>query len=120
MTSPIINFKFYGLSETQSLVGLIKQKFTGLTKYMRESDSATCEVESSKISPQNNGLVYKVAINFVVDGTLYRTEAVMESFEKAIDEVRDELERKLKVAKEKQQTRLIKGGRVAKEQLLGV
>jgi len=52
------------------------------------------------------------------DGTLFRAEATEESFEKAIDEVRAEIDKSLRRAKEKHATLDKQAGREIKEQML--
>ena len=120
MTFPTINYKFNDLSEAQSLTDIVEQKYATLEKYLGGAGSAQCEVEFEKVAPQKNGQIHRVGVNMVVDGTMYRAEATEESFEKAIDEVRNELDQELRRAKEKQVTMVKQGGREAKEQLLGV
>ncbi|MCB9814972.1 ribosome-associated translation inhibitor RaiA [Candidatus Nomurabacteria bacterium] len=118
MTFPTINYKFNDLDEAQALTDLIEQKFTSLEKYLHRGNSGTCDVEFSKVSPQLSGKVHQVGVNLLVEGTLYRAEATEESFEKAIDEVRDELDKELRRAKDKQVTMDKQSGREAKEMML--
>lgn len=115
-TFPTINFKFNGLQETQPLADVVDQKFSMLGRYI--NGSCTCDVEFEKVAPQQTGSVHRVEANLMVNGTLYRADAVEESFEKAIDEVRDELDKELRRAKDKQDTLMKDGAREAKEQML--
>jgi len=120
MTFPTINYKFNDLREAQALTDLVEQKCIPLEKYLHDNDYVICNVEFEKVAPQQNGQIHRVEINLQVSGTLYRAVATEESFEKAIDEVRDELERELVKAKERQNTLMKQGGREAKEQMLNV
>jgi ribosomal subunit interface protein len=120
MTFPAINFKFNDLPEAQALRSVVEQKCATLGKYLNDAGSIVCDFEFSKIAPRQHGQIYHTEANVAVDGMLYRAEATEESFEKAIDKIRDELDRELRVAKERQNTRLVQGGRKVKEQLLGV
>jgi ribosomal subunit interface protein len=120
MTFPNINYKFNGLAEAQALTDIVEQKCVTLEKYLRDHGAVTCDVEFEKVAPQQNGQVHRVEVNLKIDGSLFRAVATEESFEKAIDEVRDELDQELRHAKEKRETLLKQGGRAAKEQLLMV
>ena len=118
MAFPTINYKFNDLHEAQELTTIVEQKCASLEKYMHDVGSASCDVEFQKVAPQQNGAVYRVEVNLQLEGTLYRAEATEESFEKAIDEVRDELDKELRRAKDKQETLVKQGGREAKEQMM--
>jgi len=120
MTFPTINFKFNNLEEAQLLAEVFEQKMVTFEKYLHDNQSATCDVEFEKVAPQQNGQVHRVEINLMINGTLFRAEATEESFEKAIGEVRDELDIELRKAKEKQVTLQKQGGREAKEMFLDV
>jgi ribosomal subunit interface protein len=120
MTFPMINFKFNDLPEAQALRQLVEQKCSALEKYLKEDSDLVCDVEFDKVTSQQSGQIYRVEANLKVDGALYRAEATEESFEKAIDTVRDELDREIRNAKDKQNTLKVQGGREAKEQMLGV
>lgn len=118
MTFPTINYKFNDLPEAQALTELVEHKCEAFAKYLREDQAVSCEVEFQKVAPQQNGQVHQVEVNLTVNGTLYRAVATEESFEKAIDEVRDELDKELRTAKEKQETKDKQAGREAKEMMM--
>jgi len=118
MTFPTINFKFNDMPEAQALADLVQQKYETLEKYLHGDESVSCEVEFEKVTPQQNGQIHHLEVNIKIDGTLYRAEATEESYEKAIDEVRDELDKELRRAKEKQATLKKQAGREAKEQMM--
>ncbi|MEN9922158.1 MAG: Sigma 54 modulation protein / ribosomal protein [Candidatus Parcubacteria bacterium] len=120
MTFPTINFKFNDLNEAQALADVVEQKCITLGKYIHDHQAVTCDIEFEKVAPQQNGQVHRVEVNLQVDGTLFRAVATEESFEKAIDEVREELDRELRKAKERQETLMKQGGREAKAQMLEV
>ena len=79
--------------------------------------SSICDVEFEKMTVQQNGNVFRMEANLEVDGKLYRAEATMDSFEKAIDEVRSELDKELRRANSKKETLFKRGGRKIKEML---
>ncbi len=118
MTFTTINFKYNGLDEVQQLAPLVEQKFEAFEKYVKEGASVTCDFEFEKVAPQQSGDIYRTEANLMIDGTLYRAEATEASFEKSIDELRDELDKELRRAKSKQVTMDKQAGRSAKEQML--
>ncbi|MEK7638764.1 MAG: ribosome-associated translation inhibitor RaiA [Patescibacteria group bacterium] len=119
MTFPTIIYKYNGIYSGEQLATLTDQKLVTLEKFINDGVMATCEVEFEKVTAQQHGQIYRVEANLTLDGTLYRAEAVEESFEKAIDEVRNELDKELRRAKDKQTSLLKRTGRKIKEQLLG-
>lgn len=118
MTFPSINFKFNDLPEAQALRELVEQKMEAFEKYLHDGNSVGCEVEFSKEAAHQTGQVYKLSAHIKIDGNTYHADATEESFEKAIDEVRDELDKELRRAKEKQVSRHKQAGREAKEKML--
>ena len=99
MTFPSINYKFNDLEEAQALTDLVEQKYAALAKYFGGHQSSACEIVFSKTAPQQNGEIYKMEAMLVIDGNSFRATATEESFEKAIDEVKSELDRELRQAK---------------------
>jgi|AntRauTorckE6833_2_1112554.scaffolds.fasta_scaffold12679_4 ribosomal subunit interface protein len=118
MKFPIINFKYNNLKEAAVLSDLVEQKMQTLTKFLNESKSITCDVEFEKVAPHKTGQVHRVEVNMMIDGTLFRAESTEDSFEMAVDEVRNELDKELRRAKDKQVSHHKQAGRVAKEQML--
>lgn len=118
MIFPMINYKFNDIEEAQSLSDIVELKLSSIEKYLHDYESGTCDVEFSKVAAQQNGQVHRIEVNLMVEGTLYRAEATEESFEKAIDEVRSELDKELRRAKDKQITLAKQAGREAKEKML--
>ena len=118
MTFPTINYKYNDLSEAQALSDIVEQKCSTLEKYLHGGESVTCDVEFQKVAPQQNGQVHKVEVNLMIDGTLFRAEATEESFEKAIDEVRADIDKALRRSKEKHATLDKQAGREAKEKMM--
>lgn len=118
MTFPTISFKHNNLEETKQLTTLVEQKFEPLKKFIQPQSVVRCDVEFEKVGAHQNGSIHRVEANLSVNGTLYRAEATEESFEKAIDEVRNELDKELRRAKNKQDTLGKKGGQMLKRLLL--
>jgi ribosomal subunit interface protein len=118
MAFPIINYKYNDLEEAHALTDMVDKKLGLLEKYLDGDEAMTCDVEFEKVAPSQNGKIYRLEVNFMIDGTLYRAEATEESFEHAIDEVRDELDKELRRAKGKQEDLRKQMGRAAKEQTI--
>ncbi len=118
MTFPNINYKFNDLAEAQALTDLIEQKCSVFEKYLHGDEAVKCDIEFEKITPQNSGKIFRVETNLLIDGTLFRSVATEDSFERAIDVMRDELDRELYRAKEKHETLKKQGGREMKEKMM--
>lgn len=116
MSFPTITFKQTNVTVDEQLVSLLEQKLVTLEKFIGEAPSL-CEAEFEKVTHHQNGDVHRVEVNLQVNGKLYRAEATEDSFEKAIDEVRSELDKELGRARDKEDTLLKKGGRKIKELL---
>jgi ribosomal subunit interface protein len=117
MTFPTINYKYNGIEEAKSLTDTIEQKIGPLGKFIAEDADAVCDLEFEKLSAHHHGRIYRVESTLSVNGHVYRAEATENSFEEAIDIVRDELDAELSRAKDKQVTLDKSAGREAKEQL---
>lgn len=115
MTFPIINYKYNNLAEGEKLAKLADQKLEPLGKFIADNATTNCEVEFEKVAAHQQGKIHRVEANLRVDGVLHRAEAVEESFEVAIDEVRDELNKKLRRAKDKSKSLLRRAGQQVKE-----
>ncbi len=117
MTFPTINYKYNGIEEAKSLVDTVEQKFAPLAKLMPVNAATKCEVEFEKTGGHQHGRIYRVEANVVINGKLYRAEATENSFEEAIDKVRDELDGELSRAKDKKDTLQKRAGRALKNLL---
>jgi len=115
MTLPIITYKYNSVEGADALAKLTDQKLEPLGKFIANNASTTCEVEFEKIAAHQQGKIHRVEANLLVDGTLHRADAVEESFELAIDEVRDELSKKLRRSKDKSKSLLRRAGLQVKE-----
>lgn len=116
MTFPTITFKQTNVTVDRHVPDLVAQKLLSLEKFIGEAPSF-CEVEFERVTSQQSGDIYRIEVNLEVNGKLYRAEATMDSFEKAVDEVRDELDKELRRARDKEETLLKRGGRRLKELL---
>lgn len=113
-----VTYKYNDIEEAKALAPVADVKMHQvLQKFVDEGLSVLCEVEFEKIANHQNGKIFRVEANVTIGGTLYRADASEESFEKAIDEVRDELDKELRRSKGKQQSLLKRAGRKLKEKL---
>ncbi len=117
MTFPTINFKTTNIEVEDRLIDLLEDKLQSLNKYLGAETDVVCEAEFEKVTTSEKGSVHRLEVNLQVGGQLYRAEATEESFEKAIDEVRDELDKELRRANRKRDSLIKKGGRKIKEML---
>lgn len=113
----MINFKVTNTEVADDLKNVAESKLTTLGKFIGEAPTV-CDVEFEKVTNHHQqGNIHRVEINLEINGKLYRAEATEESFEKAIDEVRADIEEELRRATSKENTLLKKGGRKLKELL---
>jgi len=116
---PIITFKHTHTDEARHLEDIVTHKFTALEKYIGDESDVRWEVEFAKEAANQSGAIYRVEGNVWVAGKLFRAEAREDTFEKAIDSVRDDLDAEMKKAHDKHLDAVRDGARVAKEMLRG-
>ncbi len=117
MAFPIIQFKAVNTVLEGTYQDLVEHKFASLERYMGQATDLKCEVEFEKISAKNNGPIFRVEANFYRDGTLFRADATEESFEKAIDRVRNELDKEMRRTLSKRGTLLRRGSQAIKDMM---
>mgnify|MGYP005848636549 CR=1 FL=1 len=117
MGFPNIQFKATNTEVDEELQILLEQKLSSLEKYLNTETDLVCEVEFEKVSHHQSGNVHRVEVNFFKNGELFRAEAIEDSYEKAIDEVRDELDKELRRNRNKKETMFRKGARRLKEMM---
>lgn len=115
MTKPQLKFKFTDTDRDHRLEQIITEKLEALSKYYEEP--TLLEVEFRKEAPKQNGQVFVVEVNCSVKGELYRATATKESFEKAIDAVRNEIDKELRRTRKKRNNLFLKGARKIKEMM---
>ena len=118
MSFPMITFKATNTELAGSLQDLIEQKFKPFEKYIGNATDAKCEVEFERATAHHSGRIYRVEVNLFAQGTLFRSSATAESFEVAIDEVRNAIDKELRRANKKQETLHKRGARKLKSLLL--
>lgn len=117
MLFPMIQFKATNTTLEETLQDLVEQKLQTLEKFLEEGQDLKCEVEFEKVTAQQSGNVHRVEVNLYRDGKLFRAEAMEDSFEKAADEVRDELDKEMRRADKKHMTMVKRGGRAIKNMM---
>lgn len=117
MAFPTINYKATNTTLDPALQELVDQKFTALEKFIGDETDIKCDVEFEKVAPHQSGDLFRVEANLWLHGTLHRADATMDSFEKAVDEVRNELDKTLRRATKKHDSLVKRGGRKIKEML---
>ena len=117
MSFPIINFKNTNTESNIDLQDLVTDKFTSLEKFLGDETDVKCDVEFEKVTNSQSGDIFRVETNLWLHGKLYRAEASLDSFEKAIDEVRNELDKELRRANDKRDSLIKRGGRAIKDMM---
>lgn len=117
MSFPMINFKVTNTEVSDQLKDIAENKLQTLEKFVGDAP-AVCDLEFERITNHHqNGNIHRVEVNLELNGKLHRAEATDESFEKAIDEVRAELENKLRSHQGKRETMILRGARRMKEMM---
>ena len=109
-----INFNYNNHQEAQALTNITEQKLESLKKFIADGASVICDAEFDKVAANQNGSIFHFGVNLQIDGTMHRAEATEESFEAAVDEVRDELDKKLRRNKSKKDSLGKRAGRAMK------
>ena len=113
----MINFKITNTEISDQLKDIAENKLTTLEKFVGEAP-AVCDLESEKITNHHqSGSIYRAEVNLEINGKLYRAEATADSFEKAIDEVRSDLQNELHSKQGKRETLVMRGARRVKEMM---
>ena len=117
MSFPTINYKLTQAEVTEHLKSVTENKLRSLEKFIGEAPTI-CDVEFERVTNHHQqGDIHRVEVNLEVNGKLFRATATADSFEKAVDEVRAELDEEMRRARGKEDTMLKKGGRRFKELL---
>lgn len=117
MAFPSITFKHTHTNEARHLESVVEHKLAALKKYLTHKHDVRCEVEFAKEAANQSGLIYRVEMNLWSDGKLFRAEATEETFEKAIDRARDDLDYELRKAHDKRESVFKRSGRALKEMM---
>jgi len=113
----MIQFKATNTELIGDLQDIMEQKLHSLEKFIGDETDLKCAVEFEKVTAQNSGKIFRVETNLYVGGKLYRAESTETTFEEAIDEVRNELDKELRRSNKKRETMMKRGGRAIKEMM---
>ncbi len=117
MNFPTITFTHKNVSPDHTLQNLVTSKLTSLQKYLDGARSVRCEVEFERVTSHQHGPICRIEANLWRGDRLARAEATEETFEKAIDEVRRNLEHELERAHDKRVSMFRKGARRIKDMM---
>jgi ribosomal subunit interface protein len=112
-----ITFKHTNSDTDSRIHEFVRQKLVSLEKYVADGVEARVEVEFEKVASHKSGPICRVEVNVWVDGSLYRADNTQETFEAAIDVVKDDLDHEMKKAHKKRNSLFRKGSRKIKEML---
>jgi ribosomal subunit interface protein len=112
-----ITFKHTNSNTDSRIHAFVSQKISTLEKYVGDATDVRCEVEFEKVAPHKSGNLCRVEVNVWVNGTLHRAEAVGQTYEAAVDVVRDELSQEMRKAHKKRNSLIRRGGRKIKEMM---
>ncbi|MEK7553049.1 MAG: ribosome-associated translation inhibitor RaiA [Patescibacteria group bacterium] len=119
-----INLQGTNIELTGAIRDYVTEKLVVVGKFFESSaatDEPLAEVEVGKTSQHHkHGIVYRAEINLRWSGQYFRAEATASDLYPAIDEAKDELLREIKTRRQKQGTRLRRGGRLIKNFLRGI
>ncbi len=115
-----INIKATNIELTSALEEYVNKRMESVIKFLAENDY-TIQVEVGKTTNHHkNGDIYKAEFNIVSDGKNFFAESTNEDLYSAIDEVRDEMVRKLTHSKDRGQTLFKRGASSVKKMLKGI
>jgi ribosomal subunit interface protein len=99
-----IKIKATKIELKEDIESLIQTKMSMIEKYLGSVQVSNCDFEIEKIlSNQNNGKIYRAEVNLSVPGEVIRIEKTEADIKKAIEKVKDHLQRSVKRYKEKRQ-----------------
>ncbi|PIR86289.1 ribosomal subunit interface protein [Candidatus Kaiserbacteria bacterium CG10_big_fil_rev_8_21_14_0_10_43_70] len=114
----VINVKTTQCDMTPEIRAYLDDKINAISKLVvvsGEDAKVTCDVELEKAQPQQTGPIWRAEMNLTFDGNMYRSEATAESINAALDEVKDEMTKRLRRDKKKRFDRLRRGGAKMKD-----
>lgn len=115
-----INVKTTNCDMTPDVQAYIDGKLHALHKLVVVEDEdaeVICEIEIEKALEQQHGPIWRAEMNLTVNGELFRAETKGESINEALDELKDEMSKRLRRAKGKQTDMLRRGGAAIKKML---
>ncbi len=114
-----ITIKSTGHELNDDVKNLVAEKFSSMEKIISKSNIPAqlfFEIEQS-IAVERAGSKYRAEGNLIIDGQTLRAEASGETLEDAVDNVRDQLTRKLQGTRGKRRELIKRGGAALKRML---
>ena len=115
-----INLKTKNFGLTPSIKNYLEQKLNSLDKFLPGDESISADVELGKITNHHQkGDIFMAEVNLKIPGRLIRAVAEEWDLRIAIDAIRGELQKEIKINKEKNFSLYKKGARMLKKLLKG-
>jgi len=114
----VINTKTTQCEMTPEIQKYLDEKLDAISKLVVVGDEdakVICDIEIEKTQPRQHGPIWRAEINLSFGGNMYRAEATAESINAALDEVKDEMTKRLRRDKKKRFDRLRRSGAKIKE-----
>ncbi len=114
-----INIKFTDTEIDNKLREYAESKVNSFTKFLgsTDPDAVVCYIEFRHSTHHQSGKVCTAEVTLEADGKIYRSTKIEPKFEKAIDKVKDDIIKSLRVDKEKNKDMLRKGSAEIKEMM---
>lgn len=111
-----VNVKTTDVDLTPEIEAYLDQKLSDIEKLLvyESDDEVTCDIELAHVRDQRTD-AWRAEMNLAVRGEMYRAEARGESVQAALDEVKDEMMKRVRRSKRKRFHLLRRGGAKLKE-----
>jgi ribosomal subunit interface protein len=111
-----IIFKHTNIGTDLKLDAYLAEKLQPLSKYTTGVETQV-EVEYEKVASHKQGDICRVEVNITAGRDFYRAENTRETFESAINLVRDELEQEMNKTQKKRNSLFLLGARKIKDMI---
>lgn len=116
-----INIKATSMELTDAVKDYVHDKLDGVKKVLHHHESAFVQVEVGRDSNHHaKGDVFRAEVDIKCEGNTFYATAVAEDLYAAIDKVRDEILEKVRSHKDKDHSKLVRGGRKIKNLIKGI
>ena len=116
-----IQIKTTTISLTPAISDYVEKRLEAVKKFMKDDPTAICDVEIGKTTNHHrNGDIFKAEIHLVAKNQDIYANVEKEDLYAAIDEVKDEVVRKITSTKEKKTSLMRRGGAKMKEVAKGL
>ncbi|MBP9760256.1 MAG: HPF/RaiA family ribosome-associated protein [Candidatus Pacebacteria bacterium] len=114
-----INIKFTGTEADDALRAYAEEKVLAFAKLLPDEamEASVCDIEFKQDAHHQSGDVCYAEVTLEAEGKVYRASKVEQTFEKAIDKVKDDVLQELRVEKQKNEHHFMKGAQQVKEMM---